>query len=321
MSSFIMSARFLGTHVEFRVENSEMYTMAQLWTDVYMSCCYTFLEPSEGFKVEVRVPWCAEFKLLKDDKDLQVIFKMFAERKLSTIRVDFELRPFASLPLKAKDIPHAHMDSSFSSTNGTPSRTEVSANFLQISTDDDEEYVPYSSSGWTADADDEENNIDDEVAGKDKDIAESDNNSTDEQLFNAASFQFDEEFMELADNDEKEGQSRPRKGRPFRVTNDGRVALEVKSISKQTPKKRALEVGSSSIAPNIRRRVEVFTQVPPTITQNQVEGNASQHGDVSSQPLTVNAPLHSSGNASQPTQSIANSGTIAGLDIDWSPIF
>ncbi|TXG61100.1 hypothetical protein EZV62_012463 [Acer yangbiense] len=63
----------------------------------------------------------------------------------------------------------------------------------------------------------------------------------------------------------------------------GNRDVEVKSISKQTPKKRAREV---------------FTQVPPTITQNQVEGNASQHGDVSSQPLTVNAPLHSSGNAS-----------------------
>ncbi|TXG61099.1 hypothetical protein EZV62_012462 [Acer yangbiense] len=204
-----------------------MYTMAQLWADVYMCCCCTFPEPSEGFKAKVRLPWCAEFKLLKDDKDLQVIFKMFTERKLSTIRVDFELQPFANLPLEAKDVPHAHMDSSSSSTNGTPSRTEVSADFLQISIDDDEEeYVPYSGSGWKADANDENDSVDDEVAGKDKDIAESDNNSTDEQLSNATSFQFDEEFMEVADNDEEEGQSRPRRRRPFRVTNDGRVALE-----------------------------------------------------------------------------------------------
>ncbi|KAK4857606.1 hypothetical protein QYF36_003320 [Acer negundo] len=81
---------------------------------------------------------------------------------------------------------------------------------------------------------------------------------------------------------------------------------------------------SSSSGTCTSRRVQVEETIAVTLTRMSAPNyaNASQFvGVVSSQLITLSAPLHSSQNASHPTQSNANLGTVAGLDIDWSALF
>ncbi|KAK1551044.1 hypothetical protein Q3G72_029222 [Acer saccharum] len=86
-----ISAKFLGTQVEFGIENTHMYTLTSLWADVYLFSCSTMPEPSESFKVEARLPWSGEYRHIKDDRDLQYLFNHFREKKIDTVRIDVVL--------------------------------------------------------------------------------------------------------------------------------------------------------------------------------------------------------------------------------------
>ncbi|KAL5850591.1 hypothetical protein ACOSQ4_008604 [Xanthoceras sorbifolium] len=52
MESLHISAKFLGTEVEFDVDNPSTCTLATLWADVYMYGCSTLPEQTETFKAE-----------------------------------------------------------------------------------------------------------------------------------------------------------------------------------------------------------------------------------------------------------------------------
>ncbi|KAI9162056.1 hypothetical protein LWI28_023366 [Acer negundo] len=94
-------------------------------------------------------------------------------------------------------------------------------------------------------------------------------------------------------------------------------------------RKRHFESGSYSTS-TTKRRVQVQLHVGEGLSQNATRNinyntfgeQASQTvGGSSSQPVTTSAPLHLTCNTTQPTQSRADPGTVADLDIDWSGLF
>ncbi|KAK1564406.1 hypothetical protein Q3G72_002522 [Acer saccharum] len=238
MNILTISAKFLGGQVEFGVGDHKQYTLANLWADVYMYCCSTMPNPSERFKVEVKLPWNGEYKLVGDDKELQQVFRMFKEK-------DY--------------IPHSNNRGSIGGSQ--------------------EDNSGYSVDGVEPTANEEA--------------------SDDQQLSNASSFNWDNGCMgDEGTDDDEDGLSRykhVKRGKPFKPADNGKVNLEV---------------GSSS-GTCTRSRVQVEETIAATLTQMSAPAyaNASQSvGVVSSQLITSSAPLHSSQNASQSTQSNANLG-------------
>ncbi|KAK1579011.1 hypothetical protein Q3G72_034907 [Acer saccharum] len=60
----------------------------------------TIPEPSEAFKADVRLPWTwtRKYVHVKDDNQLQEIFKIFKEKGINIIRMNIELIPIEILP-------------------------------------------------------------------------------------------------------------------------------------------------------------------------------------------------------------------------------
>ncbi|KAK3198091.1 hypothetical protein Dsin_021506 [Dipteronia sinensis] len=82
MGYFNVSAKFSGQQVEFGIVNPKQYTLDTLWVDVYMFSCSTMPDPTEKFKVEVKLPWSGEYKVLGAEFHMQDVFRMFRERNV-----------------------------------------------------------------------------------------------------------------------------------------------------------------------------------------------------------------------------------------------
>ncbi|KAL5770339.1 hypothetical protein ACOSP7_014493 [Xanthoceras sorbifolium] len=137
MESLRISAKFLGTEVEFNVDNPSTYTMATLCADVYMYGCSTFPEPTESFKVEALIPWRGIFRVIADDDDLQDLFAQYKSKHIRTIRLDVELLPLAWSPpdeFYGQESPPA--DSDKSSTQPKTAAKNATDGFVEISSDE-----------------------------------------------------------------------------------------------------------------------------------------------------------------------------------------
>ncbi|KAI9160652.1 hypothetical protein LWI28_010346 [Acer negundo] len=218
MAQFTISAKFLGTQVEFGLPNPDMYTLAKIWADVYMFTCSSIPSPDERFKAEVKLPWNGEYKLIQNDDDMQGVFKEFKERSLETFRFDFDLLPNTS-PTEIVDLISDDDDVVYQSPN-----------LSNILSDGDEDYSPATDIVHSTDNDhsrdslmaSEEIHLEDDV---EEDTADNgildtnshmsmlgrsigDNSTEEDQLSNAASLKFDRFDMMDNNSDEDEGISR-----------------------------------------------------------------------------------------------------------------
>ncbi|TXG60764.1 hypothetical protein EZV62_012127 [Acer yangbiense] len=225
-----ISAKFLGTHVEFGIENTHMYTMASLWADVYMFTYSTMPEPSESFKAETRLPW-------------NVLISLATMPQLS----------------QCPQEPGNVMSSS-ESYIGNPPPLQISTEIIEILNDsnaefvdqpipedsanqrgssedsEDEDYMPYTSK-IAKSTDTSDNSYHDNATSINKGNGNAalglSDNSDDVHLSNAASFDYDLNNMVDSRSDEEEGNSRPhisKKGKPFKKVEGGKVVLEVGQI-------------------------------------------------------------------------------------------
>ncbi|KAL5846100.1 hypothetical protein ACOSQ3_009624 [Xanthoceras sorbifolium] len=120
MDYFTLNVKFMGCQVEFGIAYPDNYTLATLWADVYMFVHSTIPDPSESFKVEVRLPWNGEYKLIKNDNELKEILNMFKARDVETIRMDMELLPLTSLtPVESGELESPVETSSLSNNEGS----------------------------------------------------------------------------------------------------------------------------------------------------------------------------------------------------------
>ncbi|KAL5821470.1 hypothetical protein ACOSQ3_023352 [Xanthoceras sorbifolium] len=137
MESLRISAKFVGTEVEFDVDNPSTYTMATLCADVYMYGCSTFPEPTKSFKVEALMPWRGIFRVIADDDDLQDLFAQYKSKHIRTIRLDVELLPLAWSPpneFHGQELPPA--DSDKSSNQPETAAKNTTDGFVEISSDE-----------------------------------------------------------------------------------------------------------------------------------------------------------------------------------------
>ncbi|KAK1559664.1 hypothetical protein Q3G72_017065 [Acer saccharum] len=260
MDCLAISAKFLGNQIEFGIVNPGMYTLATLCADVYMCNCSKLPDPTQTFKVEAKLPWNGECKLISDDRDLQQAFNMFREKNLETIRIDVELLPFATMPpihqssndatTFAKDTQLVQLSSkpiSSNSNNVTPppmqSRTDIvdissdfdddevdQPNLQDWSTDEDEEYVPPVDS---PEADDDEFVGGFQPEAKSPTVSLSDNNSEDEQLSNAASYDYSRDFIvkDSSASEDEQGNNQPSRRQrrmPFKETEGANMQRQFK---------------------------------------------------------------------------------------------
>ncbi|KAI9195136.1 hypothetical protein LWI28_012105 [Acer negundo] len=189
MASFIISAKFLGSQVEFAIQNLDQYTLGSLWADVYMCTCATFPEPTETFKAEVKLPWSGDYKVLNDDRDLQITQHSAKRVGQSTVEV---------------------MDLSI---NDDGNNGEQLPSYASLPSEDDEDYVPNSNCSMSKTSSD--------ILPESADVqSDSDTDSDDEQLSNAASFTWNNDFMEQESSDDEGGgvqkPSQGPRGRPYR---------------------------------------------------------------------------------------------------------
>ncbi|KAL5819422.1 hypothetical protein ACOSQ4_023264 [Xanthoceras sorbifolium] len=137
MESLRISAKFVGTEVEFDVDNPSTYTMATLCADVYMYGCSTFPEPTKSFKVEALMPWRGIFRVIADDDDLQDLFAQYKSKHIRTIRLDVELLPLAWSPpneFHGQELPPT--DSDKSSNQPETAAKNTTDGFVEISYDE-----------------------------------------------------------------------------------------------------------------------------------------------------------------------------------------
>ncbi|TXG55893.1 hypothetical protein EZV62_017206 [Acer yangbiense] len=165
MDCLATSAKFLGNQIEFGIVDPGMYTLAALCADVYMCNCSKLPDPTETFKVEAKLPWNRECKLISDNRDLQQAFNMFREKNLETIRIDVELLPFATMPpihqssndatTFVKDTQPVQLSSkptSSNSNNVTPPPMQSRTKIVDISSDfDDDEVDQPNLQDWSTD--------------------------------------------------------------------------------------------------------------------------------------------------------------------------
>ncbi|KAL5779749.1 hypothetical protein ACOSQ2_010486 [Xanthoceras sorbifolium] len=83
-----ISAKFLGTRSDFLIDQPKKYTLSALFVDVYLFTCSKLPDPSKKYKAEVKIPWSSEYKLIENDRDLDI----------RCVRVDIELLPLDTLP-------------------------------------------------------------------------------------------------------------------------------------------------------------------------------------------------------------------------------
>ncbi|KAL5784432.1 hypothetical protein ACOSQ2_006824 [Xanthoceras sorbifolium] len=328
MESLRINAKFLGTEVEFDVDNPSTYTLATLCVDVYMYGCSTLPEPIESFKVEVLIPWRGIFRVIADD---DYVFAQYKSKHIRTIILDVELLPLACV--------------SEGGTNNVSTSFDEDSDFLPQSSYEDAEtecdigrhsfeFVHEDMFGegflYGEENGAEEGPINEEeqqlkagnAADGDYDQQQTDSGSESDEdvLSDAASFHFDQDFAVLTSSDDEVATNK--------ATKANITKKAVKSSGTRTSKKRLnFKVGSISKVPT--KKTAVLNNKLSYMVQNSTaEGVGSSQPvqqtvvDVgSSQPVTQTAPLHSSQMPTQQAQSKSNLGTVAALDIDWSGMF
>ncbi|KAI9198017.1 hypothetical protein LWI28_008658 [Acer negundo] len=254
-----------------------------------MYFCSTKPNPAKRFKAKVKLPWNGEYKLVGDDKELQQVFKMFTEKSIHSIRFDFELLPCAAF---------------------TPEKI-IRSHSTSLSSDEDEDYIPhFNSRGSTSGSQDDNSgySVNDIEPAINEEASDDDFN--DQQLPNAASFNLDNGFArgEVLPLGKQRLPGRPKKnrkrghGEPLKHKRSAsgkcrgysEYGYNIRTCSQKAAGNWEIRVSSSS-GTCTSRRVQVEETIAVTLTRIQ--------------------------NASHPTQSNANLGTVAGLDIDWSALF
>ncbi|KAL5848128.1 hypothetical protein ACOSQ4_006146 [Xanthoceras sorbifolium] len=202
--------KFLGSTFQFRIVNPEKYTLHALCCNVYMLQCSTFPEPTEKFKVEINLPWTGRYVVVEDDIHLQQILDMLTARKFDKVVVEIDLLPLAMEPSFQPDDA-----SSFGSISEE----------ADYSDSNEEEAVDHSDE---EEAEDELSSNSD-IGGKDEVLE--DTELDEDQMSDAASFEFDNELMaDGAADEESDSKHKPSKqmrGVPFRVGRNEQIKLEV----------------------------------------------------------------------------------------------
>ncbi|KAK3184792.1 hypothetical protein Dsin_032078 [Dipteronia sinensis] len=213
----------------------------------------TMPEPSESFMAKTRLPWSGEYRHIQDYRDLQDLFNHFREKKIDTMIIDVVIISLATMPQLAQCPQEPVNVMSSSESYPIP---EDSANQGGSSEDsEDGYYMPYTSeiakSSETSD-----NSCHDSATpvneGNGNAAPGSSDNSDDDNLSNAAYFDYDLNNMVDSSSDEeegdvgqlaldfeeemdrklskREGNNRPpisRRGKPYKKAEGGRVVLEV----------------------------------------------------------------------------------------------
>ncbi|TXG47815.1 hypothetical protein EZV62_027109 [Acer yangbiense] len=170
--------------------------------------------------------------VVKEDRDLQHVFDIFEARRIFTIKVDIALVPLQMFAQLHTTYPEPSLASSSTSTKhpfvGNKSNEE-----------DFKETIPSNimkdrvNSGFEEDKDHQEEACNAYMPSDNADVEDED--SGDKQLSNAASFNWDSDFMIWDSSEDEDGIRKPipmRKGRPFKALNDGRVNLEAGQLFK-----------------------------------------------------------------------------------------
>ncbi|KAK3200668.1 hypothetical protein Dsin_024083 [Dipteronia sinensis] len=138
---------------------------------------------------------------------------MFKEKSIHSIRFDFELLPDAAF---------------------TPEEI-IRSHSISFSSDEDEDYIPHSNSKGS-DGSSQDDNSGYSVDGVEPAANEeaSDDDSDDQQLSNAASFNWDNGCMgDEATDDDEDALSRykhVKRGKPFKPADNGKVNLKVRQL-------------------------------------------------------------------------------------------
>ncbi|KAL5739382.1 hypothetical protein ACOSQ2_028562 [Xanthoceras sorbifolium] len=88
---------YLGMLVKYSVPHPDSYTVAALCADVYMRACSDIPHAGEKFKLEAKLAWSGQYRLVEDDADLQDIFLAFKARRLKIIMFQMESLPLTVL--------------------------------------------------------------------------------------------------------------------------------------------------------------------------------------------------------------------------------
>ncbi|KAH7549842.1 hypothetical protein JRO89_XS13G0090700 [Xanthoceras sorbifolium] len=310
--------KFIGLTFQFRIVNPEKYTLYALCCNVYMLQYSTFPEPTEKFKVEINLPWTGRYVVVEDDIHLQKILDILTARKFNKVIMEIDLLPLAMEPSFQPD----DASSSCQRTPGQNTMLEV----VQISDDEmsednrshclkdtdsqeDEDYNPISS-GWISEeadySDSSEEEAEDELSsnsdiGVEDEVLE-DTESDEDQMSDAASFEFDNDFMANGAVDEESDSSTSGKT----AKGKRRQEIGVAGSSKSAPKRKKITVTGSST------------------NNTAVGGSSNVVVGPSSQQVSQTAPLHASQPASQSeqvTRTSINRENVPGLDVDWNGPF
>ncbi|KAK1568863.1 hypothetical protein Q3G72_029848 [Acer saccharum] len=164
---------------------------------------------------------------------------MLKVKGIETIRIDIELLPLKVVPVVEIGETKIPIESLFSSINGSPSMRTYSEDFVFISTDDedseavnsemfasedDEDYIP-----CDGNAEEVETSVSSNSSQSKANSSE--NDFEDDQLSDAASFDWDHDFLIEVSSDEEDGGTNSNvqsmRGMAFKCMSDERVRLEV----------------------------------------------------------------------------------------------
>ncbi|KAL5807901.1 hypothetical protein ACOSQ3_028592 [Xanthoceras sorbifolium] len=204
-----VSVKFLGSQLDFLIDQSKEYALSVLFADVYLFTYSKLPYPCKKFKTEVKIPWSSEHKLVGDDTDLQHIYSSFIKRDIRCVRVDIELLPLDTLP----SLDFFNEQYPYPEETCTPEAT-----YVYISIDEDDDYPEEESIKI----------VDSEDYNEDK----SRDDSNEEPLSNVASFYWDNDFMlHDSDNNDTAGQTseaaKRGKRKPYKNDGNENVKLEV----------------------------------------------------------------------------------------------
>ncbi|KAL5848659.1 hypothetical protein ACOSQ4_006672 [Xanthoceras sorbifolium] len=323
MKSLRISAKFLGTEVEFDVDNPSTYTLATLCADVYMYGCSILPESIESFKAEALIPWRGIFRVIADD---DYVFARYKSKHIRTIRLDVELLPLAwSSPdeFHGQASPPTDLDKSLNQPetamkNATDGFVEISydehsvseggTNNVSTSSDEDSDFLPQSS---------------DEDAKTESDIGRHSFEFVHEDMFGEG-FLYEEQQPEVetarGDAPHQPDESNAVGGDDDQQqTDSGSESDEdVLSDAASFHFDQDFAVLSSS---DDEVATDKATKINITKKAVKSSGRRTSKKRLNLKPVTQTAPLHSSQVPTQQAQSKSNLGTVAALDIDWSEMF
>ncbi|KAL5764829.1 hypothetical protein ACOSQ2_017423 [Xanthoceras sorbifolium] len=192
--------KFLSSTFQFRIVNPEKYTLHTLWCDVYLLQCSTIPEPAEKFK----------------------ILDMLTERKFDKVIVEMDLLPLAMEPSLQPDDEGTdnHEDEDYNVVSSGWISEEA-----DYSDSNEEEAEDHSNEEEAED----ELSFDSDIGGEDEVLEETE--SDEDQMLDAASIDFDNDFMaDGAADEESDSEHRPSRqmrGVPSTVGPNEQIKLEV----------------------------------------------------------------------------------------------